>query len=61
MFWMSPSAAWLFHNEPSSGHAILLAATLTSNVVSTVFGLTAVSFFAVLYQGSYFIHMMTHC
>jgi hypothetical protein len=45
---MSPSAAWLFHNEPSSGHAILLAATLASNVVSTVFGLTAVSFFAVL-------------
>jgi len=45
---MSPSAAWLFHNEPSSGHDILLAATLASNLVSIVFGLTAGSFFAVL-------------
>jgi len=42
------SAAWLFHNEPSSGRAILLAAMLASNLVSTVFGLTVVSFFAVL-------------
>jgi hypothetical protein len=40
--------AWLFHNEPSSGHTILLAATPASNLVSTVFVLTAASFFAVL-------------
>jgi hypothetical protein len=46
---MSSSAAWLFHNEPSSGRAILLAAMPASTVlISTVFGLTAVSFFAVL-------------
>jgi len=45
---MSPGAVWLFHNEPSSGCAILLAAMLAGNLVSTVFGLTAASFFTVL-------------
>jgi len=45
---MSASAAWLLHDEPSSGRAILLAATMASNLVSTVFGLTAASFFTVL-------------